>query len=65
MNFFKKIFGKSTKQEIEPMHGSPVAQTQEEQDVTRQRMETEMAGQRAQREDATASDSQKSTQQSE
>jgi hypothetical protein len=54
VNFFKKIFGKNTKQEIEPMHGSPVAQTQGEQDATRERMETEMAGQKAQREEANA-----------
>jgi hypothetical protein len=64
VNFFKKIFGKSTKQEIEPMHGSPVAQTQEEQDVTRQRMETEMAGQRAQREGSKVPETQESTKQS-
>ena len=58
MNFFKKIFGKNTKQEIEPMHGSPVAQTQGEQDATRERIETEMAGQKAQREEAAASEPQ-------
>jgi hypothetical protein len=65
VNFFKKIFDKSSQQEIESLHGSPVAQTQEEQDETRQRMESEMAVQRAQREEAKASESQESTHQSE
>lgn len=46
MNFFKNLFGKKEKAEIEPMHGGPVLQTQAEQDSTRQRMESEMADQR-------------------
>lgn len=46
MNFLKQLFGKKEKPVVEPMHGSPVTQSQEEQDETRQRMETEMAEQR-------------------
>jgi hypothetical protein len=50
MNFFKKLFGKKEKPPIEPMHGGPATQSQAEQDATRQRMESEMAGQKERRE---------------
>ena len=52
MNFLRKLFGKNKEPQVEPMQGGPVAQTQVEQDATRQRMESEMAGQKAERDEA-------------
>ena len=49
MDFFKNIFGMNQKRVVEPIHGRPVTQTQDEQDATRKRMETEMAEQKEQR----------------
>ena len=46
VNFFKNLFGKKEKATIEPMRGGAVMQTQAERDATRERMESEMAGQR-------------------
>jgi hypothetical protein len=46
MNFLKQLLGKKEKPVVEPMHGSPVTQSQAEQDETRQRMESEMAEQK-------------------
>jgi hypothetical protein len=51
MNFLKRLFGKKERAPIEPMHGSPVTQTQAEQDATRQRMESEMAKQKEARDE--------------
>jgi hypothetical protein len=50
MSFFKHLLGKKEKASVEPIHGGPILQTQAEQDVTRHRMESEMAEQRAARE---------------
>jgi hypothetical protein len=52
MNFLKNLFGKKDKATIEPMRGGAVMQTQAEQDATRERMESEMAGQRTIRDEA-------------
>jgi hypothetical protein len=52
MSFLKYLFGKRNKAPIEPMHGGPIIQTQEEMDVTRHRMESEMANQKAARDEA-------------
>lgn len=52
MSFLKGLFGKKKKETIEPMRGGAVIQSQAEQDVTRERMESEMAGQRTKRDDA-------------
>ena len=51
MNFLRNLFGKKEKI-IEPMHGSPAIQTQHEQDATRERMESEMAEQKSERDEA-------------
>ena len=42
MTFFKRLFGRKEKPAPEPMHGSPVLQTEEEQQATRDRMLAEM-----------------------
>jgi hypothetical protein len=52
MSFLKNLFGKKEKAAVEPMRGGPVIQTQAEQDATRGRMESEMAGQRTKRDEA-------------
>jgi len=49
MSLFKNLFGKKDQAPVEPMHGRPATQSQAEQDVTRQRMESEMAGQKERR----------------
>jgi len=47
--FFKRLFGRKEKPAPEAMHGLPTAQTQAEQQATRQRMEAEMAADRERR----------------
>jgi hypothetical protein len=42
MTFFKRLFGRKERPEPEPMHGSPLLQTEEEQQATRDRMLAEM-----------------------
>ena len=42
MTFFKRLFGRKEKPETEPMHGSPLLQTEAEQQATREHMLAEM-----------------------
>jgi hypothetical protein len=49
MSLLGQLFGRKNKTPIEPMHGGPMLQTQAEKDVTRERMESEMAQQKAAR----------------
>ena len=51
MDFLKKLLKRGERQ-IESMHGSPVIQTEAEQNKTRQTMESEMAEQRDRRDEA-------------
>jgi hypothetical protein len=48
MSFLTRLF-RGKKKAIEPMHGIATGQTQAEQDVTRHRMEAEMAAERQHR----------------
>jgi hypothetical protein len=49
MAFLKRLFRRQPKRTIEPMRGAATGQTESEQDVTRKRMEEEMASQRDRR----------------
>jgi DNA repair exonuclease SbcCD ATPase subunit len=52
MTFLKRLFQRQ-KKITEPMHGIGHVQTEAEQDITRQRMEADMASQRERRDEST------------
>jgi hypothetical protein len=46
MMFLKRLFGRKEKAEPEPMHGSPMLQSEAEQEATREHMLAEMEADR-------------------
>ncbi len=56
MAFLRRLFRRK-RALIEPMHGSASIQTEAEQDVTRERMESEMASERERRAKRTSPES--------
>lgn len=50
MEFIRKLFGKSDRAKTDVVRGAAPVQSQDEQDATRSRMESEMAAQKERRE---------------
>ena len=57
MAFLRRLFGEKKKVEVKPIQGVGFSQSQDEQDKTRERMESEMASQQEQRAEKSSADS--------